>query len=125
MRQTWQSTSQLPFGSLAVDRNGDGLIVWPNGTYGYDAEHRHTDRSSSTGPYEVRAKDLDIATCDALAQLDRRNRVTHARVAARILAQAARCERAMRHEPDRVDINSGRIEGLYTALNILNGGDAE
>lgn len=63
------STRFLPRGSAARDRNGDTLITWPDGSYGYDTEHKHpgTSPSHSSGPYVVALSGLDVSTCDALA----------------------------------------------------------
>ena len=65
-----QSTRDLPRGSISRDRNGDHLITWPDGQYGYDLGHRHAYPSHSTGPYEPVIDGFTERECDAFARLD-------------------------------------------------------
>lgn len=103
------STSSIPRGSVATDRNGDYLVVWPDGRYGYDADHVHRVPSGSTGPYEVVLRGLDDADCDALAGVPLERR--YARLEA-LCAVAALMVDDGRVDGDGAEVRPGSVAQL-------------
>lgn len=64
-----ENTRTLPRGCVAADALGDLVVVWPDGSYGYDKETKAPAglASFSFGPYRVMCSDLSAEQCDAVA----------------------------------------------------------
>lgn len=66
-------TRTLPRGSVCEDSFGRTLVVWPDGSYGYDKAMRLPSglSSRSFGPYKVLREGLTAEQCDDIAAGDR------------------------------------------------------
>lgn len=109
------STATIPRGSVAVDRNGDYLVAWPDGRYGHDIGHTHVAPSSSTGPYEVVLRGLDDVDCDALADVPTDPPTRRALILAALRSVAALLAGA----DDGIEIRPGSIAKLVQAKTTV------